>query len=279
MKLADCMNIMNINMNELEHLDVFKLRKQYYKLAREKHPDKGGSEADFKELREAYVNLNEVLLSKIEKKPLEPSEKLRYFELFRSFLEDEHIRGYLYDKLLPIIQRIMKDVQEFSIQQLLKHMVPHRKKNNEDAKVNKIIELTPTITDLVENNIYKYNYKDTYFLIPLWHSEVHFEYEEEEIVFICNPILPENYFIDNFNNLHIIIEEKLSNIGCCEFLTVECGSQINQLPISDLFIRKFQTITIPKGGLSNINLHDIYNVTHKMDLHVHIYLDLNCNTA
>ena len=130
----------------------------------------------------------------------------------------------------------------------------------------------PSIEDLFLNNIYKYDYEDTYFLIPLWHNEIIFEYKKKDIVFICKPVIQDNYYIDEYNNIHITLTHELGHIIDENMVTVTINEIEYCIPLEKLYIKKYQTIVLKEKGISNINIHDIYSTSRKMDIILHIHL-------
>lgn len=255
MDLIKCLNIMQIDKNDFINYDVFKLKKKYHILALKKHPDKGGNDDDFKELNMSYNTLNEVLLHKIDTNNINDNNIKNYIELFKFLLNREDINEYIYIKGKEFIQHITK---EFKI---------HYENN---IKSNITIELHPTLNDMLINNIYKYNYYDTFFLVPLWHNEIHFEYNNKNIIFICNPILPVNYYIDKNNIIHINISRTIQEIITKSTIDINFNNKILSIDISKLYIKESQIYIFQKKGLSEINNTDIYNVSVKMDVIIHI---------
>jgi hypothetical protein len=69
-----------------------------------------------------------------------------------------------------------------------------------------VYKLNPSITDLLNNNLYKLNINNELFLVPLWHNESYFETRSNsEIMVICEPELDKNITIDDDNNICIDI--------------------------------------------------------------------------
>ena len=64
----------------------------------------------------------------------------------------------------------------------------------------------------MEDNIYKFNYKNEIYYIPLWHEELIYDYNESEFIIKIEPNLPENISLDNNNNLLIDLEYNLRDI-------------------------------------------------------------------
>lgn len=257
MDLCECLQIMEIDNNEFIKMDLFLLKKKYKLLALKHHPDKGGTNNKFNKLTEAYGKLNEILLLKLENTNINDNDVRKYIELFICLLRDNNSYNYLYGKCQQIINNLLRNLQDKVM------------KTKED---NIIIMVKPSIEDLFLNNIYKYDYEDTYFLIPLWHNEIIFEYKKKDIVFICKPVIQDNYYIDEYNNIHITLTHELGHIIDENMVTVTINEIEYCIPLEKLYIKKYQTIVLKEKGISNINIHDIYSTSRKMDIILHIHL-------
>jgi hypothetical protein len=259
--LTHHLKIMQLNNDEFINYDILKLKKQYHKLAKTIHPDKGGSDIEFQQLNNSYNILNELLVSKINNDDINSNNVNDYIEIFRSMVKDNNITDYLYKKCMIVMKKIMIKYK-YDIQNIL---FPD--------KNNIYIELNPSLSDIMINNICKYNYKDVYFLVPLWHSEIHFEYKNENIIFICNPELPNNYIIDKVNNIHIFIKKQLSDIFKLDTIDILFNNNTLRIPVNKLYIKKNQQYIFENQGVSGINISDIYNIQRKMDIIIHIELE------
>lgn len=265
MKLNECLDIMGINSVEFIDLDVFTLKRQYHKLALKVHPDKGGSEVDFQKLNEAYTYLNEVKLASVEEGSIHASDAFRYVELLMFLLHNEHLRSFVYGKCMSIAQNLLNELKMKYYQSFVN--------KPEESENQLIIELKPSLNDMIVNNVYKYNYEDTYFLIPLWHGEVHFEYNGKAIIFLCHPIIPDNLYIDKYNVVHIVYKGSFQDVVKMKSLCIPFGDDILTIPVEKLRITDYQTHKFYKRGLSEINSYDSYDVSSKMDVLVHVYLN------
>ena len=176
-----------------------------------------------------------------------------------------------------------------------------KKKNNSDKsdKINKLDEneetyknpriffLKPTLTDLLENNLYKLFVDNQLYLVPLWHSELYFDTynsdidttDKNDIVVLCNPELPENIAIDEDNNVHILhvisfdtIKELL--INNIETFEVHLGNRIYNCSLNYLNIKKEQQCTFKKQGISQIIENDMYNISYKSDVIINIVIEV-----
>ena len=208
-------------------------------------------------------------MSRINKQSINESNINNYIDLFQYLLNNKNINKDMYYKYICFFKNIFtKFHQEFDKYKF--NII-----NNIFIKSNSIIELNPNLDDLFLNNIYKYNFEDTYFLIPLWHHEIHFEYKNTNIIFICNPILPNNYYIDSDNNIHIIINNNINEISKLINIQINIYNITLYIPVNKLYIQEFQTYTFKNKGLSEINTTDIYNIYKKMDIIIDIYISFN----
>jgi hypothetical protein len=155
------------------------------------------------------------------------------------------------------------------------------------------IIINPSIDDLFENNIYKLNYKNSLYLVPLWHHEVYFDDEDssdtarsddadddvaddvkicKEFVVTCFPVLPNNIIIDEDNNfivyLDIVFEHDLLYKQNIYF---HLGKKEFCIPINELQLRQIQVYVFKKQGISKIK-DEIDNVEEKSDIVVNITL-------
>ena len=138
-----------------------------------------------------------------------------------------------------------------------------------------IYKLNPSITDLLNNNVYKLYVEDQLYLVPLWFNELYFDGSGNEIIVLCEPELAENVKIDDDNNIYIEIQYLSQALNLFDFLqnnndiTFNLGDKEFSIPLSRLSMRKEQFYRIKNEGLAKVN-DDIYNVTEKADIVVKI---------
>lgn len=147
-------------------------------------------------------------------------------------------------------------------------------------KNDRVFILNPSITDLLENNIFKLYVDDQMYLVPLWHNELYFETKKpdelinSEIIVICNPELPEEIEIDEDNNIHVSLDiegtkllEIIKNSGSYTFVI---GSKSFIIPINYLYMKKEQIYRLLNQGISHVLEDDMYNINCKADIIVKI---------
>ena len=188
-------------------------------------------------------------------------------KLFDNLDRENAINVYLflskYKNILHLSDSILDDIKEVVIQKY------------DDVEIYK---LNPNINDLLYNNFYKLYVKDVLYLVPLWHNEVYFDNETEnnEIIVLCEPELPEGVKIDDDNNIYI---EKTINIQTelpslvlnNDSIIIEIGDQRYHILVSELSMKREQYYKIKNQGITKPN-DDICNVSQKADIIVKIIL-------
>ena len=159
-------------------------------------------------------------------------------------------------------------------------------------KNDRVFILNPSITDLLESNIFKLNVDDQIYLVPLWHNELYFDtksVDNGDIIVLCNPELPENMTIDEDNNIHVIKDldgQHLLDLikkdnafaqgsnafaqGSNAFVSLLIGTRDFSIPINKLHMKREQIYIFLKQGIANVIENDMYNVSSKADIIVKI---------
>ena len=125
--------------------------------------------------------------------------------------------------------------------------------------------LYPTLEDMMNHNIHKMGD----YCVPLWHREVHFD----DKIFHIVPQLPDHIQIDHCNHLNIYITRKiqdvLKNKGIHIMLTPNHSLHLSS---STIHIESKQRITLENQGLSLIQDQDIYDISQKGNIYIHLEL-------
>jgi hypothetical protein len=153
----------------------------------------------------------------------------------------------------------------------------------EKMQMNNIIILTPSLKDVMQNNISVLQFEGQTFYVPLWHSELHYRIEatpesgEKQLIVKCMPDLPGHMSIDANNELHIDVRADIK-----ELLTLSTGvlriplydCECLELPVRELHIKSRQTVVLRNNncGISLICTNDIYDVKSKAPVCVHVQL-------
>lgn len=309
MNYKEAFEILEIDLSVTSYGDISieYLKKQYRKLALKHHPDKNGNTFDsnerFKKINEAYNYLKkENLHTNDEDNEVNTEENEQdsplYYDILKGFMKTV-FEGKYNDLMSKIVNDIMVAGKKISVKLFddldkdtalniytflsNNRSILHLKQDILDAIRSVVVKkydnvdvykLNPSITDLLNNNLYKLNINNELFLVPLWHNESYFDGSGCEIIVICEPELPECISIDDDNN--IIVERKIydyheiHNIILNDgFICVDLGDKEFQIPLSNLYMKKEQTYKIKNAGLSKIK-KDIYDVSEKSDIIVKI---------
>ena len=139
-----------------------------------------------------------------------------------------------------------------------------------------IFILTPSIDDILDNNLYKLIVDDQAYLVPLWHNELYFDLAKDnsnkEIIVFCNPILPDELTIEDSNIYYNLLVQFDKGLMENTHLHFTIGNRSFKIPIYELKIKRTQYYTFKNAGISKIIENDIYNVNYHGDLIVKICL-------
>ena len=309
-KAFEILEIDTINTN-YNDITIELIKKKYHKLALQNHPDKNGntpeSNEKFKEINEAYNYL------KREIKNIDPNnDDLKnedqsssvYFDILKLFIKGL-LDGKYNDIFINIVQDIVSGYKKISLKlfddldrenainvylflskyKSILHLSDDSLDEIKSIVIQKydnveIYKLNPNINDLLNNNFYKLYVNDKLYLVPLWYNEVYFDNENEtennEIIVLCEPELPEGVKIDDDNNIYIEktinMQTELPNLVANDgSITIEIGDHTFYILVSELTMKREQYYKIKNRGFTKPN-DDIYNVSQKADIIVKIIL-------
>jgi len=305
MNLENALNIFNWDGSVLPLINKHMLKSRYYKLALKYHPDKnsGNKEAEekFKELKDAYdflllyiqckteddtdtedlnINIyNSILLSfitnifqnhnyfiKIVKELVIQCNKKIAIQLINQLELEQIITMYnfLYQHIdiLHIDKEIINEVID---------IIKNKYQNIECYRLN------PSIKDLLEGNLYKLHYEDTYFVVPLWHNEVQYNHKSKIIIIFCKPELSSNISIDEEGNLivkkNILFDTlKKSMIDNIDLEIEIIPGLIEKIKVQDLRCKKYQRIILKNKGIINIK-DDLYDHSEKSNMIIDLTIE------
>lgn len=139
------------------------------------------------------------------------------------------------------------------------------------------IILHPLLDDILSHNIYKLSVEGEIYLVPLWHNHLIYDVcnyntkELKELYVDCYPLLPDGVTIDEFNDIHIEIEKSLEEIWLCDSFEVEiCKMTIHR---DQLLMKKDQTIIFNNAGISKINPDNLYDISKRGNIIIHIHIE------
>ena len=258
------------------------------------HPDKNGntdaSTKRFQELGEAYAFISKMISTEDFIDPCfsdtEFSVGGTYMDILKQFMRSA-MEGSYSDKLCEKIKEIVTNYQNISVSlfenidrdtslSIYQFLSTYKNLLYIDAnileKVKEVIQqkfesleiytIEPSVSDLLNDYVYKLNVDGEQFLVPLWHKEMYFDSKSgKEIMVICNPILDTNCNIDDHNNLIISCDIPFEkNILENDVVHINCIRNYNIAVFTDmLHFKKSQTVRLRKKGILQINEQTIYN--------------------
>jgi len=293
-----------LNLLEIDesNIDETIIKKKYKYMALKYHPDKNKLESaknDFQRINDAYEYLmkyegymdsdNETFS---EEKQDENNYNSMLYQFINIILQEQPENNYINhivknimnmceDKTISYLKTIekkkvislynfinkYKQIFHYSNQFIdkIKLIIQEKTKNDE------VIILNPSIDDLFNHNIYKLNYNNNYYYIPLWHSEVLVDLSNNEVYVKNIPSLPEHIFIDDKNNINItcnytineLFDSSIHKIKVCEDKNVYINSE-------NLLIKKKQIIRLPNEGIPKTSSNNVFDVSKLSDIFLHI---------
>jgi len=288
--------ILNIDYNN-KTLTTEEIKKHYRYNALKYHPDKNNSDnanEEFIKVTEAY----EFLMNK--KSNVERNKS--YVDILSDFLENcdlfnnQHTSTLINTILKNIILEcedksliFLNNINNQNLLTIIKIIKNYRDIFSfDDTFINKIEELykskcdnelhvilNPLIDDLLEDNVYKYPFENTHYIIPLWHKELHFNDNGNETHIHCNPLLPHNIKVDDDNNIFIEIRENIKNIFNKEKYYFNLGNKVYHINNNQINFYTYQEIILKNQGIAKIDYNNILNYKNRSDIIIKLYLILD----
>lgn len=148
-------------------------------------------------------------------------------------------------------------------------------------QMNDVIIIRPTISELFDvNNIQVVEHENKTYYVPLWHTELYYgisnnnnkqHKEERELIVKCIPKLPEYIYIDEANNIYVDVRTRVENLFNQTTLSITLADSVSfDIPVNTLEFKTNQTITLTKCGIPVINTENIYDVSERMNVIIHL---------
>ena len=285
MDYKEACNLLGLN----ENFNSKDIKKAYYKKALLYHPDKNpNGEDQFKIINEAYIYLQNNFDADVKR------ENLSFFYYLNNFilpngeinkpLVNKSIQNLVknYEKnVIKIFQKMNKenaisiykfvckysDILSISVD-ILKDM-----KNIVQTKMMKdnIIILNPRIDDLLNDKIYKLEFDNNTYYIPLWQNEISYDISDNDLIVKCIPELEPELSIDNDNNIYYKVNSTIKKVFEERNIIIKLANKEWNIPAQKLSIVPKQIYILKEQGLFCINNNNIYDTEKR----AHIYIELN----
>tara|TARA_B110000967_G_C18882471_1_gene561891 strand:- start:240 stop:1256 length:1017 start_codon:yes stop_codon:yes gene_type:complete len=232
------------------------------------------------------VNFNDLLTSLISS--IFKTKAVSIIAILKSIIHDyQNVSVHLFDKLDT--EQIVEMFEFINSYHYILHIPPDiindiktilTEKINatrHTSSADRIVILNPNLLDLFNDNIYVLNYQNEKYYIPLWHSELHYQHNNDKLVIKCVPELPDNIQLDDDNNIHISINVSIVDTFIKGDICYRIGEKEFLIPSSNLTVQSMQTYIIKNQGISVIQSHDIYYNEKKSDIifKIHFHSDRN----
>jgi hypothetical protein len=287
------------------------IRKQYKLKALKYHPDKNKSPTaaeDFRNIHEAYKYLissereseneipkyRDVLFSFLSTfmntspengTPSSPSHapprdsKMKL--IFSCLLNMCEAKAVEYVQKLDIstIEKIISVIEEYRdifhftevfVEKIHEIIIYKRENQKSDYKY---LILNPFLEDLFQDNLYRFTLNNKTYIVPLWHQELIYDNSGEDIVVQCYPVLSENIEIDENNNVIVEIYPSISDVFNKKGYIVNLPGKDIEIDCTYLQLHdRMQIIVLKNEGISRVDSDNIFNVSERSDIIIHIFL-------
>ena len=178
------------------------------------------------------------------------------------------IENFDKNKSIKILDFIMKYSEIIGLDQDAIDSIKEIIKNK--FQFDELVILNPSIDNLLDSDVYKLEYDNDIYYIPLWHQEITYDLSGKSLIVKCEPALEEHMYIDEKNTLHVNIKTSIIKLLDEQELDINIGKKVFKINISKLKLMRKQTYIIYKKGIKNIDINNIYNDNDKGNIIVHI---------
>lgn len=279
-----------LGIDDVENIEEDIIKKAYRAKALRYHPDKNRTEdanERFQEIHEAYKYLNGSILEE---------ESNDYKSLLKSFLrtwitsENDVLHEWIRritciceEKALHLLEKIDKHILKMIYDLISKNREIMNITEDFIEKMGDILKskfenderiiLHPFLDDL--ENIYKLYVDDEIYLVPLWHHHLIYDAKDGKEIYVdCYPLLPEHIWLDEYNNVHIDLIKDILELWKQDVVYVDLGSRKINIDKTQIRFMETQIITILNSGISIMHPNNLYDITQKGNIYVHLTLSL-----
>ena len=294
-------NILQFEKNDI--INESTIKKQYRMLALIYHPDKNKGDYATEKFREAneayeyllkyegYMDTNNIFTEDFKENIF--SDNTYSFILFKflnSISEDNgnnvmntiinKLTTICEDKAMDLLNNLDKNTLIKVYKLLSKYKEAFHFNNNyidkiKDLVISKTVNderiiLNPSLEDLIEQKLYKLNYRENIYYIPLWHHEVVYDISDNELYVSCEPNIPQNMKIDDKNNIYINVSYPCKDMFEQDIIYIDFCNKKIPVYTKNLHIKHKQTIRYANHGIPTITSQDVYDVSKLSDIFINI---------
>lgn len=189
---------------------------------------------------------------------------------------------YLHKMDKSILIQIYETIQQYNdVFHFSEHFIQSlREMIHEKTKQEEYVILHPLLDDLFNQQLYKLTHSGQTFIIPLWHNELVYDVSGVDLTVRCSPVLPENIELDEQNNLLVHLSYSVGELWNVSSVSVHLDTTQKhsktphciQFNPAELRLLPFQTIILKQQGIPRIHTKQIYDVSNKSDIILHIHL-------
>lgn len=283
-----------------DEVTIQNIKKQYRLKALVYHPDKNPSEdanTKFQEISEAYHYLLEHEDSCGSDDEDEILSNMDYKYYLYMFLKNT-IKGNSQESLLYAILKktttlcsegalkLLQNLEKPSLMKIYEILTKNKHYLHIDcdllAKIETLISekigndecviLQPSLDDLFYNNLYKLTINQHVYIVPLWHTNLVYDNSGNDIYVKCFPILDDNIELDKYNNIYVKATKSVNEIWKGQVCEIQIGSRTVFVPSERISLKNQQMICMEFAGISQMNPDNIYDVSKKSHIYVHLNL-------
>lgn len=278
------------------------LKKAYYKMSLKYHPDKNKEGLEkFRDINEAY----EYLLKTEHHKQYNHNESgiPRYENgSFEEFIMDYvknvfHMDYKIFEEILDNIDTISVNIPNNIFTKIRSFIIENQNIFNRKYD-KKIYSINPSLDKVLSGDIYVLYHNNQKFYIPLWHQELEYDdfiiqiipsclikddninnesYCDKITKYISQPFYTKNTIfttnkikIDDDNNIYCNLYIPIHYLYQYDVFHFSIDEVLFEYKSTDVYIKKEQDIRIKNKGIPKNNTKNIYSVTLRSDIIIHL---------
>lgn len=293
-------------------MDKEQLKRQYRKMCLKYHPDKNPdptANSHFHQILSAYEYLYaELEYDELLPEPKEYTENDREnISQKYSFLWNCIVQ-YMTDTFQTKILQWLDDLDKNTLLEIYEWFYKKRKEVSDESSLvsktdlilrhihsllqsslkkriqhDKFVILYPSLVDVFAANVYCHVENDHSYMIPTWMEESIFDLLPDsdsstsgELIVQCIPKCPEGVYIDSKHHVHKHITLNLLELWDQDDsyeISTEIVGNLFTFTKGELLLRKSQTMVIPRRGIPCGNPQEIFDISKRSNVVLHVDID------